>query len=458
MSIQADLHHFNTAIIYGKRAINILQEMRETNGPMDKDFRQGFIESNKDIYRKLAELLTSQQRLPEAEQVLGMLKEHEYFEYLERDRREASSLMKRADLNSLENHWKERVDEVSRPLTTLGAEWRALRAKGELSESEKRRLLVLEKALNDGRLQFNEVLKHIEDEAKQSDVHERLNELNKEGIRNELPLLGDGIVAIYTIVGETNYWVILVTPSTSIATNYPITTADLSSKVTAYRELLQQTKGDPKTAAKELYKILIGPIERELTAAKPKTVMWSLDGVLRYLPTAALYDGHEYLVERFSSEVFTLGSLARLERPVVPHWKALGLGMTNAVGRAFVALPNVERELRQIIKTTSNSVTGVMPGVVKLNQDFTADAIKMGLLQKYSVVHIASHFALDPSDADESFLLLGDGNRLSLKQMNDVGYEFENVDLLTLAACSTAVGSGRADGRETDVLGIDLIG
>ena len=43
--------------------------------------------------------------------------------------------------------------------------------------------------------------------------------------------------------------------------------------------------------------------------------MWSLDGVLRYVPISALHDGKAYLIERYPNLVFTRESLTRLLDP-----------------------------------------------------------------------------------------------------------------------------------------------
>ena len=70
-----------------------------------------------------------------------------------------------------------------------------------------------------------------------------------------------------------------------------------------------------------------------------------------------------------------------------------------------------------------------------------------------AVVHLASHFVFKPGNETDSFLLMGDGKRLSLKEIKD-GYEFINLDLLTLSACETAVGGGAdANGREVEGFG-----
>ena len=71
----------------------------------------------------------------------------------------------------------------------------------------------------------------------------------------------------------------------------------------------------------------------------------------------------------------------------------------------------------------------------------TEDPLKDSLRVSYPVVHIASHFELQPDSEDSSFLLLGDGTHLTLTQLSLIPNLFANVDLLTLSACNTAVGT-----------------
>ena len=46
------------------------------------------------------------------------------------------------------------------------------------------------------------------------------------------------------------------------------------------------------------------------------TLLWSLDGVMRYLPMAALYDGQHYMVERFNNVLFTPESYGHMAAAV----------------------------------------------------------------------------------------------------------------------------------------------
>jgi len=49
---------------------------------LDKETQSAFVTSNSDYYRDLADLLIAQGRLPEAQQVLDLLKQQEYSEYV----------------------------------------------------------------------------------------------------------------------------------------------------------------------------------------------------------------------------------------------------------------------------------------------------------------------------------------------------------------------------------------
>jgi CHAT domain-containing protein len=59
-----------------------------------------------------------------------------------------------------------------------------------------------------------------------------------------------------------------------------------------------------------------------------------------------------------------------------------------------------------------------------------------------------------PGNESTSFLLLGDGDKLSLNRIREDKLDFRHVDLMTLSACETALGGGRnAQGEEIEGLG-----
>ena len=48
-----------------------------------------------------------------------------------------------------------------------------------------------------------------------------------------------------------------------------------------------------------MYSWLIKPFEIELAELKIDTIIYAPDGQLRYIPLAALYDGKQWLVEKY---------------------------------------------------------------------------------------------------------------------------------------------------------------
>lgn len=199
---------------------------------------------------------------------------------------------------------------------------------------------------------------------------------------------------------------------------------------------------------------MVGPVAEDLKQVKAETLMWSLDGVLRYIPVGASYDGEKYLIEQYRSVIFTLASHARLKDLPSPTWKGLGLGVSKAHGE-FGALPGVVEELQGIIREEElGEMEGVLPGAVRLDETFTAETLRITLRQRYPLVHIASHFQFRPGNETDSFLLLGDGNHLSLAQIKSLPNLFGGVELLTLSACNTATGGAGADGKEGEGFGV----
>ena len=448
----------NLAIYFGKQSVNTYQEIRNNIRALDAETQRSFLKSKEQTYRDLADLLIAQGRLPEAEQVIRMLKEEEYFEYIRRDQANAPQGQK-AQLTPEEAALEKRYREIADQLASIGTERGTLMEMKSRTPDEEQRLARLDADLVVAGNAFQKFLTQLEtDLGTSSEANGRAFALREsQGLMEDLRELGPGIVALYTLVGEDKYRVILTTADFQKGYEYPIKAADLNRKVLEFRAALQNPKFDPLPLAQELYKILLGPVAKDLAKAKAKTVMWSLDGVLRYVPMSALNDGQHYLVEQYQNVVFTPASQARLKDAPARNWNALGLGVSKAHGERIPALPGVVDELRGIIRdetATGVNKTGVLPGVVELDEQFTQDEMLKQLRQRPKVVHIASHFQFSPGNETNSALLLGDGTFLSLAQIKSLPNIFGGVDLLTLSACNTATGGSGANGKEVEGFGV----
>ena len=438
------------AIVFGKKSINMLQEIRNDLVDLDQTLRQAFLQGKKSRYRALAELLAAQGRLGEAQQVIGLLKEDEFTNFVLRDRN-VSAKGGRVTLNPQEADWEKRYRDVADRLTSIGVRRGALLAKAERSAADEKEISTLEADLEAGNRAFQAFLNTVEattgSDKSASDQMARVREA--EGLMETLRALGPGAVAVYTIVGEQGYRSILITPDVQKSYSYSISAAALNKKILAFRELVRNPNSDPRPLARELYDILVKPMEKDLDGAQAKIIMWSLDGALRYMPMAALYDGERYLVERFCNVVFTAASQSRLKDPVSHDWRGLGLGVSLA-HEGFQPLPNVPNELSGIIQSGPKPLQGILPGTVKLDGDFTKDGFRAELRKHYSIVHVASHFDFAPGTDRNSYLLLGDGGKLTLEEFRSMPQVLQGVELLTLSACDTAVGGEDADGKEVE--------
>jgi CHAT domain-containing protein len=190
--------------------------------------------------------------------------------------------------------------------------------------------------------------------------------------------------------------------------------------------------------SEKVYDWLIRPAEAELASHGIKTLVFVLDGVLRSLPMAALYDGKQYLVEKYSVaispglQLFSQG-LSRNQLRV------LAVGLAEA-RQGFSALPGVEEEVKQIAVLANSKVL--------LNRQFTRASLKDQInATAFPVVHLATHGQFS-SNPEETFLLTWDG-RIAVKDLDLLlqarGKENLNpIELLVLSACQTAAGDGRA--------------
>jgi CHAT domain-containing protein/tetratricopeptide (TPR) repeat protein len=444
------------AIFYGKQAVNALQEIRQNISGLEKSSQEAFVGAKQETYRTLAGLLIAAGRLGEAQQVLDLLKQDEYRQFVRRGGAETGASA-RAALSPEEAALDAQYREISDRVASIGRRWGELSAKGQLTPEEQKQLADLEKQLEVANAAFQKFLDRLEDEFGRAGVGgDTVYQLREaEGLKETLRELGGGAVALYTVVGEKKYYVVLYTPDAMIAREYPVSAEELNAKIFAFREAVQNPSSDPRPLAQELYKIIVGPVAKDLEQAKAETLMWSLDGALRYVPVAALYDGERYMVERYRNVVFTPATQANLKDQPRAQSRGVGFGVSKAHGD-FIALPSVPEELRSIFREDSDAAPaaaearGVLPGKVMMDEEFTGEALRSSLRLRYPVVHIASHFAFRPGDETDSYLLLGDGSRLSLAQVKAAANLFGGVDLLTLSACDTASGAAGGDGKEVE--------
>lgn len=263
-----------------------------------------------------------------------------------------------------------------------------------------------------------------------------------------LAALGVPTALVYLLPQDGGVDALLIGPQGRRAWRLPLPRAELDPLTQAFGSALRDPTTDPRPAARALYERLFAPLALALRAAQVQVVALSLSGSLRFVPFAALHDGEGWLAERFAFALNPGGRLADLLKPASGSWQVAAFG-TSQGGANLPPLQGVAIELDMIVQ---QGARGALPGRRWLDGAFTAQALRGALGDGSQVVHIASHFKFEPGDAARSFLLLGDGERLSLKDLGGPGYRFDRTELVTLSACQTGVSADDAFGQEVDGL------
>ncbi len=192
--------------------------------------------------------------------------------------------------------------------------------------------------------------------------------------------------------------------------------------------------------SKQVYDWLIRPAELELQNSQVDTLVFVLDGSLRNLPMSVLYDGNQYLVQKYAIALTPGLQLLNPQPLTQEDLKALLGGASN--GPAFGdlgSLPAVDEELNQIAET-------VPAHEKRQNEEFTKENLQTLINQvPFPVVHLATH-AQFGSNAEETFILTYN-DRIDVKTLDTLLRKQDEqtpIELLVLSACETVKGDDRA--------------
>ncbi|NES24045.1 MAG: CHAT domain-containing protein, partial [Symploca sp. SIO3E6] len=184
--------------------------------------------------------------------------------------------------------------------------------------------------------------------------------------------------------------------------------------------------------AQKLYQWLVEPLESQLEALGIDTLIYSMDVGLRLVPMAALHDGEQFLVEKYSLGTIPSVSLTNSSYTTLKNSQVLGMGASKF--QSLRPLPAVPVELEVITQQ-------LWSGKPFLNEDFTLNNLKThSRRQPFEIIHLATHADFQSGDTSNSYIQLWD-TQLRFDQIRQMGwYNPPQVELLVLSACNTAVG------------------
>ncbi|NJR63886.1 MAG: CHAT domain-containing protein, partial [Cyanobacteria bacterium CRU_2_1] len=255
--------------------------------------------------------------------------------------------------------------------------------------------------------------------------------------------IDDKAAVIYPILLNNRLEVILSVPGQTLrhySTSVPLhQVEDLVENLHQKLVLPYTSKKEIQVLSQQVYNWVIQPAETILAKSGVQTLVFVLDGALRNIPMSALYDGKQYLLEKYNIaltpglQMFKPKALAQI--PL----KALTAGLTES-RHNFEPLEFVKLELAQI--------ESQIPSQMLLNQEFTSKTLASKVKSSpFPVVHIATHGQFS-SQSEKTFILAWD-QEITVNQLDTLlqarqQSSFDTLELLVLSACQTANGDKRA--------------
>ncbi|MGB3692077.1 MAG: CHAT domain-containing protein [Spirulinaceae cyanobacterium] len=189
-------------------------------------------------------------------------------------------------------------------------------------------------------------------------------------------------------------------------------------------------------ASQQLYDILLAPVEEKLQAQGVNHLAFIMDSGLRSVPMAALHDGNDFIIKKYSVSLMPSFSLTETNYRDIRKTSILAMGAEEFPNQA--PLPAVPIEL----STITNKL---WKGKAFLNEEFTLSNLKTTRKQeKPGILHLATHANFRAGKPANSYIYLWN-DKLTLDKLPTLGWSDPQIELLVLSACQTALGSREAE-------------
>ena len=453
------------AIVFLKQAVNVRETIRGGIQDLPSEDQQTYTETVADDYRFLADLLISQGRFLEALQVLELLKAEEIREYT----RGAVTNVQTGEIQlpPVEAEIVNKHDS----LVQLGLKIYDCENKVQVCSREEQSALYGDRtALTQ---EWNTLITALEQAV--DSVAPNPRDLITEGVAKVLEAQPNTLL-IYPVVLKDRL-VLLWATRGGVANAIEVsqvTEADINRTAFEFRRLMRQcetagctTDDIPaiQAVAQQLHQWLIPQdLDDLLQQEGIENLVFALDQQLRYIPMAALHNGDQYLIERYTLSTVTAAWLTPTANPLPTNSdevSILALGLSEEVFDHdptddvpyFAPLHHVPDELDGIVRSPdADDAEGVYPGIGLLNKDFDDRAFYRLKIDGHQILHIATHGLFVPTNLYSSFLMLGTREDWRISEMQTIGQQFTDLSLVVLSACETALGGAQQSASEAQAL------
>lgn len=418
------------AIFFYKTAIAHIETIRQNIQTLPTAAQKRYILTIEDTYRYLADLLLQQNRTPEALEILELLKLQEITAYLN-----STQPQEAAHSNNL----------LSPEESDLAITFNTLPTNTTLAEFIN---------LPEAQTLIPTAVPSTEPRSTSPQPTEESATIQT--IQTILRTQPTNTAAIYPLILEDRLEIVLITAQNDpVHYPQPVTQTELSQTIHTLQRHLRASAITPTTEAQQLYTWLIQPLELALAQQQIENIIYLPDGILRYIPIAALHDGNQWFTEKYQSHNITATSIDKLNRTNHNNPSVLAGAFTDTlsphtiqIGQQQYYYPGLPAARREI-----NHLQTAIPNTTALfDRDFSPQNT-LSKVDNHQIVHFATHANFLPGQPESSFLLFGDG---STANMRDIGqWQLPNIDLVVFSACQTAL-SVEGDGKELLGLGFQI--
>lgn len=456
------------AIFFGKESIAQIERLRDRFAGDERRLEPAFLADKIGVYRTVADWLMSAGRIDEGLDVLRLLKAEELFDFVMRDAQWTRG--NGIELTPQETLLREQYLRLLNADVDAGSEidrLGRLRDSSRISAAESTALDALLSGQQQREAARAERIREFLVNGRGMQPAAPLRTVQAERLARELAAFGPDTALAFYLLTDTRLRVLIATSRGQFEYETPIDAAALRGDIGRFLETIARRE-DVSASARRLYDAIARPLDEEARRAGAKRLVLWLDGALRYVPFAVLNDGGQYLIDRYTIESYAPraegDAVARRGGDPKPL-TVRGLALTRAVA-GYDALPAMADELCDVVRGPIEGLAvrgrgcpraeygaGALVGAGYADAAFTAGKLEslLGAGQEFSVLHLGTHFNLRPGNARRSFLLLGDGSRLTLDTI--AGYDFQDLRLVTLSACQSGLGGATTDdGREVEAL------